>query len=58
MYYNEAEKPVNFTCCKKCIHFSKREDEDPCWDCLNTRTNENSYKPVYYKENKKAMGNK
>lgn len=36
--------------CKKCTHSEKREDEDPCWECLENPVNEHSRKPVYFKE--------
>lgn len=36
--------------CKKCAHWTKREYEDPCYDCLNTPVNEDSHKPVNFKE--------
>lgn len=32
--------------CKTCKHEKKKENEDPCWDCLNTPTNQDSRKPV------------
>ena len=36
--------------CKLCEHWEKREDEDPCFDCLNQGWNEDSTKPILYKE--------
>ena len=39
--------------CKKCIHKDKKEEEDPCWDCLVTPVNDDSRKPVMFKEAEK-----
>lgn len=36
--------------CQDCKYFERREDQDPCWDCLNQGWNWDSHKPVYYKE--------
>lgn len=36
--------------CYKCNYFEKREDEDPCCDCLNQGWNEDSHKPIRFKE--------
>lgn len=36
--------------CSKCINKDKKEDEDPCYDCLSEPVNTNSHKPVYFKE--------
>ena len=36
--------------CHKCIHKNIAEDKDPCNECLAYPTNENSHKPVKYKE--------
>lgn len=47
-----TEKIVDFTWCNKCIHKDKPENEDPCWDCLNTSTNQDSHRPVNFKERK------
>lgn len=47
------DKIVNFgQYCSTCEHFDLAEEEDPCYYCLGHFTNENSHKPVYYKENK------
>ena len=45
-----TEKIVDFTWCEKCIHKDKAENEDPCWDCLTASTNEDSHRPVSFKE--------
>lgn len=34
--------------CPRCIHNDKKENEDPCWDCLTEGVNEDSHKPVYF----------
>lgn len=34
--------------CKKCVHYSKSESEDPCWECLDEPVNEDSRRPVNY----------
>ena len=36
--------------CAKCVHASKDENEDPCWDCLENPVNVYSRQPVYFKE--------
>jgi len=46
-----ATKEVRFDIyCKTCKYYNKEEHEDPCWDCLNEGWNENSNKPIYWKE--------
>ena len=46
-----ATKEVKFDeYCPKCQHYNKGEDEDPCWDCLNQGWNEDTHKPVMFKE--------
>ena len=39
--------------CKTCKHKDKKEDEDPCWDCLAEPKNTYSHKPVYWEEGDK-----
>lgn len=34
----------------KCEYYSKSENEDPCWECLDTLTNTWSHKPINFKE--------
>lgn len=47
----DEQKIVDFYLyCPKCEHYSKAENEDPCWECLDTPTNTYSHKPVYFKE--------
>ena len=36
--------------CPKCEHYKLDEKEDPCHDCLNEPTNDDSRKPVMFKE--------
>ena len=46
-----AEKEVYFAnYCRRCEHWTENEDEDPCNDCLNNPANEDSHKPVNFKE--------
>lgn len=46
-----ATKEVRFDLyCKDCVHLSKREGEDPCNDCLGQGWNEDSHKPIHFKE--------
>lgn len=40
--------------CNKCKYKDLQENEDPCWDCLTEPVNENSKKPVYFKEDENA----
>ena len=36
--------------CKKCKYEKASESADPCWDCLNEPFNQDSHKPVKFKE--------
>ena len=46
---------VNFQeWCPKCEHFKLAEHEDPCHDCLNEPVNDDSRKPVMFKDAGKA----
>lgn len=50
----EHEKEVYFHLyCPKCKYEGHKESDDPCWDCLNEPMNQDSHKPVYFKEKKK-----
>ena len=40
--------------CPKCEHFKLAEHEDPCHDCLNEPVNDDSRKPVMFKDSGKA----
>ena len=45
------QKIVNFDeWCHKCEHFNVVDWDDPCNDCLNNPGNEDSHRPVYFKE--------
>lgn len=39
--------------CQKCEHKNLEEKFDPCNECLNKFMNENSEKPLFYKEDTK-----
>jgi hypothetical protein len=34
--------------CRKCLHWTKSEHEEPCNSCLNEPVNDNSKKPVNF----------
>lgn len=36
--------------CEKCEHFSKKEDEEPCDECLEEPYNLYSHKPTKFKD--------
>lgn len=36
--------------CKTCKHLNKKEDDDPCFDCLNEPVNLYSHKPVKWEK--------
>lgn len=36
--------------CKSCVHFDDEPFTDPCNECLNTPTNIDSHRPVYWSE--------
>ena len=40
--------------CKSCIHDKEKEVDEPCNTCLMEPVNEDSRKPVYWKENEQA----
>lgn len=42
--------------CPKCEHFKLEESKDPCHDCLNQPVNDDSRKPVMFKEANKSKG--
>lgn len=37
--------------CGKCKHKKKKEEEEPCAECLNHPVNEFSHRPVKFEEN-------
>lgn len=47
VYFNEY--------CSKCKEVDTSPDKDPCNECLSNPTNENSHKPVYFKENDRSV---
>lgn len=38
--------------CHKCVNYTKREDEEPCDECLDNPVNAESHKPVCFVERK------
>ncbi len=45
------DKEVDFkTYCPKCINKNLKEFQSPCNECLDYGTNQNSKKPVFFKE--------
>lgn len=36
--------------CSKCEYKNRPETANPCWDCLDEPANEDSHKPLYFKE--------
>lgn len=47
---SENTKIVDFEECKRCIHWEKEEQEDPCYECLNEPARYASKKPRYFEE--------
>ena len=48
---DDGLKIVDFSAyCKTCVHKDKKEDEEPCCDCLDESVNVNSHKPVRYEQ--------
>ena len=46
-----STKEVRFDIyCEKCKHYEKRENEDPCFQCLDQGWNIDSHKPIMYDE--------
>lgn len=46
-----TEKIVDFhEWCNKCVYDDKPENEEPCWECLTKPVNEDSHRPINYKE--------
>lgn len=39
--------------CPTCKHKDKKENEEPCYECLDNPTNLYSHKPVKYEEKEK-----
>ena len=36
--------------CSKCEYKNRPETANPCWDCLDSPSNVDSHRPVYFKE--------
>lgn len=54
-----AEKEVYFGYdCPRCAHFSLPQDADPCDECLSEPVNEDSHKPIHFKEKTKTASQK
>lgn len=54
-----AEKEVYFAqYCPQCSHKSLKEDSDPCDECLAQPVNEDSHKPLYFKDTNKTFTKK
>ena len=48
-----AEKEVYFyEYCGRCRHETKKEEDEPCFECLNEPANEDSHEPVYFEKKK------
>ena len=42
-------KEVFFTKCKECKHWNDGdESKDPCWECLDTPSREDSHTPIHF----------
>lgn len=39
--------------CPQCEYYENSEADDPCYDCLNQGWNEDSHKPIMFKEKEK-----
>ena len=51
---NDGYKEVYFDqYCKTCEFNERKEEEDPCYECLAETVNLYSHKPVYWKERDK-----
>lgn len=48
-------KIVDFMFCKICKHYDKTDAEHPCDECLLQPVNQNSYRPVYYVEDRERI---
>lgn len=48
---DDGLKIVDFSeYCKTCVNKDKKEDKEPCCDCLGEAVNVNSHKPVRYEQ--------
>jgi len=46
---NNHQKIVDFSYCRYCEHYKKKESDLPCDDCLDNPVNTESARPVYFK---------
>lgn len=54
-----AKKEVNFRLyCPKCKYYPLGSTDDPCNECLGQGWNEDSHKPINWKEKEKTYGKK
>jgi len=54
-----AKKEVDFRVyCPKCKDYTLPEDQDPCNICLGYGSNEDSHKPVFYREKERYGSNR
>lgn len=54
---SEGQKFVNYRLyCPKCKSYSVPQDEEPCNECLTYPVNDNSEKPINYKEKEANNG--
>jgi len=45
------QKEVDYNLyCACCVNYSKDEGDDPCNACLTESTNEDSHKPIYFRQ--------
>ncbi len=51
---SEYAKMVNFEYCKTCNHWTKKETEAPCYDCLDTASREGTDVPIHWEEKEKV----
>lgn len=51
-FYKEVDY---YEYCQKCKHEDKKEEEQPCFDCLEEPVNLYSRKPVKFEEAKKRV---
>ena len=53
IFMNDIYKEVRFDqYCKKCKHCNKKEDEEPCDECLEACMNEGTNRPRLWEEKK------
>jgi hypothetical protein len=47
---NNKKEVIFHEYCPKCQYWARGEHEDPCEDCIAQPWNENSHKPIGFKE--------